>query len=110
MSGERDRPLRTLPTVLNVSELCQALRVGDDVVRSLVAAGRLRRLAYSRNILVSRDEVWRFLREATVEPPATAPIAKPPADDDGMAPPRQAPHRKGTRWPLDAQGGASDLT
>ena len=110
MSGERDRPLRTLPTVLNVGELCQALRVGEVVVRSLVAAGRLRRLSYSQHsILVARDEVWRFLRDETIEPPAT-PVAKPPADDDGMAPPRQAPHRKHTRWPLDAQGGASDLS
>jgi hypothetical protein len=106
MSGERDRPLRTLPTVLNVGELCQALRVGEDVVRQLVATGRLRRLTYTQHsILVSRDEVFRFLRENTVEPPVE-PVAEPPAHEDGIAPPRQAPHRKHTRWPLDAQGSA----
>ena len=105
MSGERDRPLRTLPTVLNVLELCQALRIGEDAVRELVAAGRLRRLAYSQHsILVARDEVWRFLRDETIAPPA-APIAEPPADQDSeLAPRRPAPHRKHTRWPLEAQG------
>jgi excisionase family DNA binding protein len=107
VSGDRDRPLRTLPTVLNVGELCQALRVSDDTVRALVAAGRLRRLTYSsHSILVARDEVWRFLRENTLTPPADPP-AEPQADRDGGLE-RPAPHRKGTRWPLDAQGGAID--
>lgn len=109
-AGKYRKPLYRLPTVLGVDDLSRALRVGDDTVRDLVAAGRLRRLAYSsRSILVACDEVWRFLRDETVEPPAE-PIAEPPADQGSEAtePPRPAPHRKGTRWPLDAQGGAID--
>jgi hypothetical protein len=113
-AGEYRKPLYRLPTVLGVDDLSRALRVGDDTVRELVAAGRLRRLAYSsRSILVACEEVKRFLRDETIGPPAepiAEPIAEPPADQDSEAaePPRPAPHRKGTRWPLDAQGGAID--
>jgi len=108
MSGESDRPMVSLPSVLNVGDLCRALRVSEDKVRDLVAAGELHRLAYSPGkILVARGEVWRFLRDETIDlppEPGAKPVAEPPAEQDGMAPPRQAPHRKHTRWPLDAQG------
>ena len=69
MSGERERPLVVLPTVLTVPELCQALRVSEDTVRALVAAGELQRLAYSQHaILVSRSEVLGFLKRQTGAP------------------------------------------
>jgi hypothetical protein len=69
VSGERDRPPRTLPTVLNVEDLCRALRVSDDTVRTLIADGALQRLAYSNHrILVARDGVFRFLDAQTMRP------------------------------------------
>ena len=68
MSGERDQPLQALPTVLTVTDLCRALRVGEDTVRNLVSTGQLHRLAYSsRAILVSRREVFDFLERQTGE-------------------------------------------
>ena len=70
MSADRARTapvdIMTLPTVLDVDDLCAVLRVGEHSVRALVDSGALRRLSYSkRAILVSRGEVLRFLEEQT---------------------------------------------
>ena len=82
MSGERERPLVVLPTVLNVPELCQALRVAEDTVRKLVAAGELRRLDYSHHaILVSRSEVLSFLKRQTGAPYRTPSRAQRDPDE-----------------------------
>ena len=69
MSGEYRKPVYDLPTVCDVEMISRALHVGEDRVRELVNSGELRRLQYSsRDILVSRDEIFDFLFRSTGHP------------------------------------------
>jgi hypothetical protein len=71
-SRDVNRPLYRLPRVLDTDDLCRALRVSAPTVRTLIASQQLRRLGYSKSrILVSREEVDRFLERQTVKPPVT---------------------------------------
>jgi excisionase family DNA binding protein len=54
-----------LPLILDTEEVAEALRISQQRVRELVASGALRRLRYTRVILVHRDELLRFLAEQT---------------------------------------------
>jgi len=62
--------LEDLPSVLNEAETRAVLRIGERKLRDLLAAGRLRRLAYSgREILIDSREIRRFLRAETERDP-----------------------------------------
>jgi hypothetical protein len=69
--GSRITPLNVddLPSVLDTAQVANVLRVRQDKVRQLTAAGLLRRLAYSPRHLYDKREVLRFLEEQTEAEP-----------------------------------------
>lgn len=71
MRAPRITPLNVadLPSVVDTAEVANVLRVSQDTVRRLTAAGLLRRLAYSTRHLYDVREVLRFLEEQTEAEP-----------------------------------------
>jgi len=57
--------LRDLPSVLDISQVANVLRVSRRSVYGYVAAGELRRLRYSRVFLFDAREIERFLERET---------------------------------------------
>jgi excisionase family DNA binding protein len=74
----RRRPaakLDELPTVLDTQQVANVLRCSRDVVRKLVAEGRLHRLDYSNHdFLFYCEELQRFLRQASTPESTSKPI------------------------------------
>lgn len=65
-AGRAPARLEELPTVLDSAEAMSVLRIGKVRLGELVAAGRIRRLAYdSRQYLFDSREIRRFLRSET---------------------------------------------
>ena len=69
MNAKRIQPanLAELPSVLDARQASNVLRVSIEHVRVLAAAGALRRLTYSRQLLFAADEVERFLYATTLK-------------------------------------------
>lgn len=63
----RIQPVRLtdLPSVLDVEQASNVLRVSVERVRDLTNQGQLRRLRYTRQFLYDAREILRFLEEQT---------------------------------------------
>lgn len=57
--------LTDLPSVLDVEQASNVLRVSVERVRELTKQGQLRRLRYTRQFLYDAREILRFLAEQT---------------------------------------------
>lgn len=57
--------LNDLPSVLDVEQASNVLRVSVERVRDLTNQGKLRRLRYTRQFLYDAREILRFLSEQT---------------------------------------------
>ena len=64
--------LEDLPSVLDVEQASDVLRVSVERVRELTKQGQLRRLRYTRQFLYDSREIRRFLRDQTSCSPEAA--------------------------------------